>query len=72
VGRALQQAAERQAMETDQKRWLSDYAWLDGEQQTARIPIERAMQIVEERGIRGVAPLAGTQDAANPQEEGGK
>jgi hypothetical protein len=73
VGLGLNQAHQREAMEVQQEKWLSEYAWLDQDQQTARIPIARAIQIIADRGI-GVVTAPGsepasTQDTPDPSNE---
>lgn len=43
------QRDHRLRFEANQKKLLESWQWLNGEQQTARIPIDRAMQLVEAR-----------------------
>lgn len=54
VGLNPNQAQDRLAREDEQREWLGEYAWLDQQEQVARIPIERAMEIVRERGLQTV------------------
>jgi hypothetical protein len=54
VGLNPNQAEDRLALEESQRQWLREYAWLDAEQQVARIPIERAMEIIREQGLLAV------------------
>jgi hypothetical protein len=42
-------AAELGALRVEEDALLRNYGWIDGE--TARIPIERAMEIISERGL---------------------
>jgi hypothetical protein len=70
VGLGLDQAAQRLVMESEQERWLSEYAWLDEEQERARIPIDRAMEIMAEHGIGAVSVADG--QAAPPAEVGSR
>jgi hypothetical protein len=46
---------------------LGSYEWMDKEAQAARIPIERAMEIVAEAGVS--APLAKTQTTTPPSDQ---
>jgi len=43
------QQATRMAYERQQQALLTEYGWVDRQGETARIPIERAMQIIVER-----------------------
>lgn len=49
-----------------QRRRLTGYAWADAGKTLVRIPIERAMEIIAQRGARAYAPLlpAGPASAA--------
>jgi hypothetical protein len=54
---------ELKNMLLDQQQKLNSYAWVDEKAGVARIPIERAMQLVAQRGLpttpkAGVAPVA--------------
>jgi hypothetical protein len=50
--------------EDEQERILSTYGWVDREAGTVHIPIERAMQLMVERGVNsGISP-----DSATPVE----
>ena len=42
-------------MQARDRERLNSYAWIDRETGTVRIPIERAMDLVAERGVNGVA-----------------
>lgn len=50
----------------DQEQKLNSYGWVDEKAGVARIPIERAMQLVVQRGLP-VAPKAGTAPAAGKE-----
>lgn len=43
--------AELEAYQAAQRELLSTYGWIDPEQELVHIPIERAMQLVVERGL---------------------
>lgn len=48
--------AEMNAFRHEEQQKLSTYGWIDKEQGIVRIPIDRAMQIVAERGVSRVLP----------------
>jgi hypothetical protein len=62
VGLNPDQRQDRHALESEQQKWLSTYAWQDAERQLARIPIERAVEIVAESGM---AVALAQQDSDN-------
>ncbi|MBZ5678496.1 MAG: hypothetical protein LAO24_00160 [Acidobacteriia bacterium] len=54
----------------DEEQLLNSYGWADERSKTVRIPIERAMDLVAQRGLP-VRPQAGAQTAA-AQQKGNK
>jgi hypothetical protein len=60
------QAEQRQDLLAAQRRQLRGYAWADQGKTLVRIPIERAMDIIAQRGTQAYAPLRppGTAPAA--------
>ena len=69
VGLNPNQAEDRLALESQQSAWLSEYAWLSEEQQVARIPIERAMEIIRERGPQSVTQTGDASPATAEQSD---
>ncbi len=66
VGLNPNQARDRLQLVEQQQKWLGEYAWLNDSEQVARIPIDRAMQIVRERGLDGArASGASSPEAAS-------
>lgn len=57
------QAYDRQQMTEEQKAYLKQYAWLDKERGIARIPIDRSIEIMAERGLQVEWP-SGDVDAS--------
>lgn len=51
------QAEQRQELLEAQRRQLTGYAWADPGKTLVRIPIERAMEIIAQRGAEAYAPL---------------
>ena len=51
------QAEQRQDLLAAQRRQLMGYAWADPDKTLVRIPIERAMDIIAQRGAEAYAPL---------------
>ncbi len=51
------QAEQRQDLLAAQRRQLTGYAWADQGKTLVRIPIERAMDIIAQRGAQAYAPL---------------
>ncbi|MBO0751669.1 MAG: hypothetical protein J2P53_06145 [Bradyrhizobiaceae bacterium] len=51
------QAEQLQDLLAAQRRHLSGYAWADAGKTLVRIPIERAMEIIAQRGADAYAPL---------------
>jgi hypothetical protein len=51
------QAEQRQDLLAAQRRQLTGYAWVDPAKTLVRIPIERAMDIIAQRGAEAYAPL---------------
>jgi hypothetical protein len=71
------QAEQREQIEAEQRRRLTGYHWEDRNKGLLRIPIERAMQLIAQRGADAYAPLlsspaalaspsAGAQRAVTP------
>ncbi len=62
--------APRQALRASEDARLSTYGWVDRSGGIARIPIDRAMQLILERGVPGGKPFppaqAGAPLAASP------
>jgi len=52
------QAEQRQELLAAQRRQLTGFAWVDPDKTLVRIPIERAMDIIAQRGAEAYAPLA--------------
>jgi hypothetical protein len=57
------QAEQRQELLAAQRRQLVGYAWTDASRTLVRIPIERAMEIIAQRGAAAYAPLLSPADA---------
>lgn len=51
------EVAERAQLTTEQKRRLETWQWIDPQHTLVRIPIERAMQILTQRGNDAWSPL---------------
>ena len=49
---------ERQRIEAEQRRRLSEYRWADENKTLVQIPIERAMKIIAAKGEQAYAPVA--------------
>lgn len=68
--------AELDALLTNQRERLTTYAWVDRENGVVRIPLERAMQLLVERGLParadGPAPAFGLPPAYELESEGGQ
>ena len=62
-----EQPAELQELRKSEERTLQGYSWIDAQQEVARIPIERAMQIMAEKDKSREVDTAG-----NSQEEAGR
>jgi hypothetical protein len=71
------QFEQRQRIEGEQRQRLTGYGWVDQSKKLVRIPIERAMRIIAERGKQAydpiapnpaalAAPIAGAQRAVAP------
>jgi len=60
---ALQTELQRKAM----RQVLTSYGWVEREQQVARIPIERAIDVIAERGFQ---PWGGNQERGSDQGAG--
>lgn len=45
------QSAELQALRVKESAWLHQYAWIDEPAGVARIPIDRAMEIISQSGL---------------------
>ncbi len=56
-------AIDLQKMETANTAKLNSYGWIDKQAGTVRIPIERAMDLIAQRGLPTRGP--GTQNASN-------
>jgi hypothetical protein len=55
------EAAERAQLATEQKRRLETWQWVDPQHALVQIPIERAMQILAQRGNDAWSPLVPPQ-----------
>ena len=51
------QDEQRQELLAAQRRQLSGYAWADDGRTLVRVPIERAMDLIAQRGVAAYAPL---------------
>jgi hypothetical protein len=49
--------ADQNRLQSEQRQRLTGYAWVDRSQDVARIPIERAMDLIAARGADAYAPL---------------
>ncbi len=58
------QAEQRRDLLAEQRRQLAGYAWADPEKALVRIPIERAMDLLAQRGAAAYAPLLPAGPAA--------
>lgn len=58
-------------LRADQQNSLTGYAWVDQKQGLVRIPIERAMRMIAERGARGMDPLDQPARVPEPGSRGG-
>lgn len=56
-----------QTMLTENNQRLNSYGWVDQNAGTAHIPIERAMQLILERGLPARNPGPGLEQAPNTQ-----
>jgi hypothetical protein len=59
------------ALRAEQRQALSGYDWIDGNRQIAKIPIDRAMQIIADRGARALEPFDVSPDSSVSQNPGG-
>jgi protein SCO1/2 len=59
-----------QSLEATERAHISGYVWLDRESGTVRIPIERAMQLVSERGLPMASPSASPPERIKADESG--
>ena len=69
------QAEQRQELLAAQRRQLAGYTWADPARTLVRIPIERAMEIIAQRGAQAYAPIlppgsAPAAPAAEPKTTG--
>lgn len=55
-------AGELAAMRHEEELGLSGYAWVNEPAGIARIPVDRAMEIVLERGLEPIAPPSATEE----------
>ena len=56
----------------NEERVLNSYGWVDEKSKTIRIPIERAMDLVAQRGLPVRPPAAASQPATAKQKKGTK
>lgn len=54
------------ALRAEEDAVLSSYAWVDEAEQVVRLPIERAMQLVVERGLPAPTPLPQPAEGRTP------
>jgi len=54
-------AAGLEQLRAEEETRLHTYGWVDQEQQTVRIPVDKAMDIVAERGMPAALPAANGQ-----------
>lgn len=68
--------AELDSLLTKQRERLTTYGWVDRENGVVRIPLDRAMQLLVERGLptraNGAAPAFGLEPAYELESEGGQ
>jgi hypothetical protein len=57
----LSPAIDLQALENAQREQISNYGWVDQSNGIVKIPIERAMKLIEERGIATTVKSSATQ-----------
>src|SRR5437764_2062755 len=57
------EAEERQRIEAEQRRSLSEYRWADENKTLVQIPIERAMKIIAAKGEQAYAPVVPSSSA---------
>jgi hypothetical protein len=64
-------ARELKEMRMDQEKVLTSYSWVDQQQGVVRIPIDRAMQLLVERGLPTVTPAAtaGQKEVTQPAKQ---
>lgn len=75
VGLNPNQSQDRLQFEARQHALLREYAWLDDGEQVARIPIEKAMQLIQQQGLDIVSQMqvAPAEDQNEPLDgEGGE
>ena len=60
------QAKSLAELRADERRLLTSYEWLDEQQGLARIPIDRAIEIIAEQGLPETG--AGQQPSTNPND----
>ena len=60
--------ADITTLRAEEQRALTSYGWVDEKAGVVRIPVERAMELLAQRGL----PTAGNQGAAEPANAGGK
>jgi hypothetical protein len=57
------ETAQLHRLLAEQQARLSGYAWVDKQQGLARIPVERAMQLIVQRGAQAYDPIAPSEPA---------
>jgi hypothetical protein len=62
------QPAELRAVRADEARRIKEYSWLSTDKTRARIPVDRAMQILLERGFPTAEPPASPDSESAPEE----
>jgi hypothetical protein len=60
-------AAELHRLFAQQRQALSSYRWLNAEHTLVAIPIDRAMDLIAQRGDKAFAPIATVASASAPQ-----
>ena len=59
--------SELRTMREAEDRMLNSYGWIDPQAETVRIPIERAMEILAQKGLPARQQKAGDEPAAKPK-----
>lgn len=53
-----------QQLRIREQAWLDQYEWVDATAGVARIPVDRAMEIISQNGLEAAFPAAASADAA--------
>jgi len=55
-----------QQLRSREQDWLNQYQWVDPAAGIARVPVDRAMEIVSQNGLPATLPAAGPADSRRP------